>query len=134
MTNKAEVYFALYGSEFDPEEATRRIGLEPTSIKRKGEPKTRKHSFWQISVGRIEGDIIDIYEISSALVAQLAPCAKEIANTRQDLGLEAVLEVVLWISTDESKSTPAIGFDHEVISFLQKVGATIDVDTYRNAP
>jgi hypothetical protein len=134
MTNKAEVYFALYGSEFAPEEATRRIGLEPTSIKRKGEPKTRKHSFWQISAGRIEGDIIDIYEMSSALVAQLAPCAEKIASTRQELGLEAVLEVVLWISTDESKSTPAIGFDHAVISFLQKVGATIDIDTYRNAP
>jgi len=134
MTNEAEVYFALYGSEFDPEEATRRIGIEPTSIKRKGEPRTRKHSFWQISSGRIEGDIIDVYQMSSALVAQLAPFAEKIASTRQALGLEGVLEVVLWISTDESKSTPAIGFDHEVISFLQKVGATIDVDTYRNAP
>ncbi|UJW81277.1 DUF4279 domain-containing protein [Hydrogenophaga sp. SL48] len=134
MTNEAEVYFALYGSEFDLEEATRRIGIEPTSIKRKGEPKTRKHLFWQISPDRIEGDIIDIYEMSSALVAQLAPFAEKIASTRQALGLEAVLEVVLWISTDESKSTPAIGFDHEVISFLQKVGATIDVDTYCNAP
>ncbi len=72
--------------------------------------------------------------MSSALVAQLAPFAEKIASTRQALGLEAVLEVVLWISIDESKSTPAIGFDHEVISFLQKVGATIDVDTYRNAP
>lgn len=133
MTNEAEVYFALYGSEFDPDEATRRIGIEPTSIKRKGEPKTRKHSFWQISSGRIEDDIIDIYEMSSALVAQLAPFAEKIASTRQALGLEAVLEVVLRISTDESKSTPAIGFDHEVMSFLQKVGATIDVDTYRNA-
>lgn len=134
MTNEAEVYFALYGADFDPEEATRRIGLEPTSIKRKGEPKTRRHSFWQISSGRIEGDIIDIYEMSSALVTLLAPCTEKIAKTRRELGLEAVLEVVLWITTDESKSTPAIGFDSEVISFLHAVGATIDVDTYRNAP
>lgn len=134
MTNEAEVYFALYGSEFDPEEATRSIGIEPTTIKRKGEPKTRKHSFWQISSGRIEGDRIDIYEMSSALVAHLAPLAEKIASTRQLLGLNAILEVVLWIFTDESKSMPAIGFDHEVISFLTEVGASIDVDTYRNAP
>lgn len=134
VTNEAEVYFALYGTDFDPEEATRRVGLEPTSIKRKGEPKTRRHSFWQVSSGRVEGDIIDVYEMSSTLVALLAPRAAEIASTRRELGLEAVLEVVLWISTDESKSTPAIGFDHEVISFLHAVGATIDIDTYRNAP
>jgi len=134
MTNEAEVYFALYGTDFDPEEVTRRVGLEPTSIKRKGEPKTRRHSFWKISSGRVEGDIIDVYEISSALVALLAPRAAEIASTRQELALEAVLEIVLWITTDESKSTPAIGFDREVISFLHAVGATIDVDTYRNAP
>lgn len=134
MTNEAEVYFALYGTDFDPEEVTRRVGLEPTSIKRKGEPKTRRHSFWQISSGRVEGDIIDVYEMSSALVTLLAPRSAEIANTRQELALEAVLEVVLWITTDESISTPAIGFDREVISFLHTVGATIDVDTYRNAP
>ena len=72
--------------------------------------------------------------MSSALIARLAPWADKIASARQELGLDAVLEVVLWISTDESKPTPAIGFDHEVISFLQKVGAKIDVDTYRNAP
>ena len=133
MPNEAEVYFALYGTSFEPEEATRRIGLQPTSIKREGEPKTRRHSFWQISSGRVSGDIIDIYEMSSALVALLVPYTEKIADTRRDLGLEAILEVVLWVSTDESKSTPAIGFDREVISFLHAVGATVDVDTYRNA-
>lgn len=134
MTNKAEVYLALYGTDFDPEEVTRRVGLEPTSIKRKGEPKTRRHSFWQISSGRVESDVIDVYEMSSALVTLLAPRTAEIASARRELSLEAVLEVVLWITTDESKSTPAIGFDREVISFLHAIGAAIDVDTYLNAP
>jgi hypothetical protein len=45
--------------------------------------------------------------------------------------LEAVLEVVLTITLDETKSTPAIGFDSRVISFLHEVGASIDIDTYR---
>ena len=48
--------------------------------------------------------------------------------------VEAVLEVVLWITMDETKSTPAIGFDADVLSFVVAVGATIDVDTYRNVP
>jgi len=42
-----------------------------------------------------------------------------------------VLEVVLRITLDETKSTPAIGFDSRVISFLNRVGASIDIDTYR---
>ncbi len=134
MTNEAEVYFALYGTEFDPEEATRRIGLEPTKVARRGEPKSRRHSFWEVSSGHVENDILDVHEMSSALVALLAPYATKIASTRRELGLEAVLEVVLWISTDDSKPTPAVGFDQAVISFVHSVGAKIDVDTYRNAP
>lgn len=134
MTNEAEIYFALYGADFDPAEATRRIGLDPSAIKRKGEPKTRRHSFWKISSGPVVDDVIDIYEMSSALIARLEPYAENIARTREALKLEAILEVVLWITTDDSKSTPAIGFDHSVISFLDSVSATIDIDTYRNAP
>jgi hypothetical protein len=133
MTNEAEVYFALFGSDFDPDEVTRRLDLQPTSVKRPGGPKTRKHSSWQLSSGRVQSDIIDVYEMSADLVRRLAPYASRIADAKRELGLEAVLEVVLRISTDESKSTPAIGFDRDVISFLESVGATIDVDTYRNA-
>lgn len=131
MMNEAEVYFTLYGSDFDPAEATRRIGLEATSYKRKDEH--RKHSIWMISSGRIKGEIVDVYDMSSALAATLSPFAEKIAITKAELGLDAQLEVVLWIATDETTSMPAIGFDHEVIAFLHKVGATIDVDTYRNA-
>jgi hypothetical protein len=40
--------------------------------------------------------------------------------------------VVLWIDQDETKSMPAIGFEHAVIDFLNAVGGTIDIDTYRN--
>jgi len=41
------------------------------------------------------------------------------------------LEVVLTVTPDDSKSTPAIGFESEVIAFVHKVVATIDIDTYR---
>ncbi len=133
MTNEAEVYFALFGTDFDPDEVTRLIGMEPTSSKKKAEPRP-KHSIWKVSSGRVESDVIDVYQMSSALISSLAPYAERIIGAKQRLGCQAVLEVVLWITTDESKSTPAIGFDHEVISFLHAVGATIDVDTYRNAP
>lgn len=133
MTNEAEVYFALYGSDLDPDEVTRLVGFEPTSIRRRSEPHP-KNSVWKVSSGKVENDIIDIYEMSSALVARLAPYRETIALARRALHAKAVLEVVLWITMDDSKSTPAIGFDTNVLSFVVAVGATIDVDTYRNAP
>ena len=53
MTNEGEVYFALYGNNFDPDEVTRRVGVEPTSVLRRGEP-TPKHSWWMVSSGKME--------------------------------------------------------------------------------
>jgi len=131
VTNEAEVYFALYGNEFDPDAVTRLVGIEPTSIKLKKDPIC-KHTWWKYSLGKIEDDVIDIYDMSSALVARLQPYQDKIAQAKDTLRLNTVLSVVLWITCDEAKSTPAIGFDEKVISFLSSVGASIDIDTYRN--
>ena len=133
MTDVAEVYFALYGNDFDPDQVTRLVGMEPSSVRRQGKP-VPKHSSWNVSSGRIENDVIDVYEMSNALVARLRPYEENIAAAKRQFKLQAVLQVVLWITAEESKSTPAIGFESEVISFLNSVGASIDVDTYRNVP
>jgi len=69
--------------------------------------------------------------LASSLVDALEPHADRILAAKQAYGLEAVLEVVLSIAADEKESTPAIGFDRRVISFLNKVGASIDIDIYR---
>lgn len=130
-TNEAEVYFALYGDEFDPDAVTRMVGIEPTSIKRKKDP-IPKHTWWRYSLGKIENDVINIYDMSAALIAVLQPHQEKIAQVKTSHSLNAVLSVVLWITCDETISTPAIGFDENVISFLNTVGATIDIDTYRN--
>ena len=68
--------------------------------------------------------------MSSALISRLQAHADKIVQAKRQFGLTAYLEVVLWISVDEATSTPAIGFDMNVISFLYEVGAHIDVDTY----
>lgn len=132
MTNEGRVYFALKGDNFEPDEVTRMVGIQPTSVRRKAEP-TPKHSTWEVSTPKIEDEVIDVYEMSSALIAKLQPFAPEIAAAMQRFKLTAVLQVVLRMTMDDSKSTPAIGFDSRVIAFLSEVGATIDVDTYRNA-
>jgi hypothetical protein len=133
MTNEGEVYFALKGESFDPDEITRLVGIEPTSIVRRGNPRPT-YSSWKLSSGKIENDLIDIYEMSSAIISRLQPSIEKIITAKQQFKLTAILQVVLRITADNSISTPAIGFDAKVISFLSAVGASIDIDTYRNEP
>jgi hypothetical protein len=128
VPNEGEVYFGLFGDDFDP--AALSIGVTPTSTRRKGGP-TPKFSSWIYSTGKQRAEVVDIYEMASSLVASLEPCAERIIAAKRAHGLEAILEVVLTITPDETKSTPAIGFDSNVIAFLHRVGASIDVDTYR---
>jgi hypothetical protein len=136
MTNQGEVYFALRGSEFDPNEVTKILGIQPTSILLKNSftPVRPRLSSWKVSTGKITGDVIDVYEMSSEIVARIEMAKDDIIRIKKQLDLESVLQVVLWITMDDTKSTPAIGFEKNVIAFLSEVGATIDIDTYRNAP
>jgi len=80
----------------------------------------------------IKQEVVDIYEMSDVLVAQLRPYSAAILDAKNKFNLKSVLEVVLRITVDDSMPTPAIGFNPEVIAFLSSVGASIDIDTYRN--
>jgi Domain of unknown function (DUF4279) len=129
-TNEGEAYFKLVG-DFEPDVVTKEIGIEPSRTKLKGHP-IPKYDSWHYSNGKVVADLIDVYEMSSKLIAVLQPKTRAISDAIKKHGLMAELQVVLWISMDEEISTPAIGFDQNTIKFLSNVGATIDVDTYRH--
>ena len=128
MANEGRVYFALFGPDFDPEHLD--LGIRPTETRRRGNPRP-KHSSWMLSTDKVVSDVVDVYSMSSALIESLIPYEARIVAAMKAHKLEAVLEVVLTISPDESVSTPAIGFDATVVSFMSRVGGSIDIDTYR---
>lgn len=134
MKNKGRVCFNLWG-DFSPADATKMIGIEPTESwfkhERFPERKVPKASIWDYSSEEVDAEIVDIYELSKNLVANLKPHAREIKEFVEDNKLRATLEVILYISPDEMVSTPIIGFGREVIDFLSEIGAIIDIDTYR---
>ncbi|WP_339135777.1 MAG: DUF4279 domain-containing protein [Candidatus Electrothrix sp. GW3-4] len=131
MSNEGRVYFGLIGDDFDPKELTEFLGINPSKAKKKANPIPKK-SYWNLSSDTVKGEIVDIYKMSSSLIKTIKPHTKEIIEAKQKFNLEAYLQVVLWITTDETKSTPIIGFEDDVIEFLYKVKASIDIDTYRN--
>jgi hypothetical protein len=136
MTSTGEVYLNLFGDAFDPDEVSQYIGLVGATVRRKGERRPEvplpRTSAWSFSTGKVEDEVIDVYAMSEALVTKLAPYVEKIVEVKEKFALTCVLQVVLWIDQDETKSMPAIGFEHTVIDFLKTVGGTIDIDTYRN--
>lgn len=128
--NEAEVYFKLVSDDIDPDEITKCLGIQPTRTRKKAQP-IPKYNSWEYSSGKKVSEVIDIYELSSTVTGALESKAEDIAKVVKEKKLVAELQVVLWISMDEEISTPAIGFEKETIAFLDKVGASIDVDTYK---
>lgn len=130
--NSAEVYFSLRGDSFDPDIVTVALGIEPSRTDHKSDP-VPKYSSWILSSGKIVSEVVDIYSMSQGLVARFSGLSESIRALVVEHDLNATLQVVLTISSDQRISTPAIGFEAETVQFLASVGASVDVDTYRNA-
>jgi hypothetical protein len=131
--NEGRVYFAFDGTDFDPNEITKLLEIEPTKIKLKNElpsGKLPKFNSWIFSTNNISEEYIDIYDMATSIVQTLESKIDTINEIRKRFNVSTRLAVVLSFSTDEGISTPAIGFDASTVSFLAKVGAFIDIDTY----
>ncbi|WP_018015514.1 DUF4279 domain-containing protein [Teredinibacter turnerae] len=132
-TNEGRVYFALDGDDFDPDEVTKLLGIEPTSIRRKGSRipgKVPVDNSWELCTEQVVGEYIDVYEMSAEIVSQLIPLQDLIIEAIEKFNLSPRLQVVLWFSANSEQSTPAIGFEKEIVAFLGRVGVLVDIDTY----
>lgn len=128
--NEGALYFRIFGDAFDPDIITQRLNIQPSRVTRKRDPIPKFNS-WELASEKVAGPVVDLYEMAEPLIRQLEPKAEEIRRLVDELGASAVLQSVLWISTDEEESTPAIGFDEKTIQFLSKVRGSVDVDTYK---
>ena len=132
-TNEGRVYFALDGDDFDPDELTNFLGIKPTSVIRKGSKipgKIPKFTSWKLSTENVVNEYIDIFEMSTEIVSRLKPVKNLILEAKDRFKVSPRLEVVLWVSTNEEHSTPAIGFEVDTVKYLGEVGAFVDIDTY----
>lgn len=134
-TNEGSVYFALDGDNFDPDDLTQFLGVQPTSVMRKGSKipeKLPRMNSWKISTENIMNEYIDVFEMTSHIVKQLIPIKQLIIQAKNRFQITPRLQVILWFSMNENHSTPAIGFEVETVKFLGEVGAIIDIDTYKH--
>ena len=128
--NKGRAYFALGGYHFNPDDITRLLGIEPTSVNAAGANSALDKpmiSFWELSTDTITDDV-DVYALTDSIIKQLEPVKEKLLQAIKSHNLSPRIGVVLVLSVDKDESVPDVGFGARTIRFLADIGAFINVE------
>lgn len=129
-SNTGRAYFALMGYHFNPDDITRLLGIEPTSVDAAGAYSGLDKpviSSWELSTDTVAGEV-DVFALTDTIVKQLEPLKEKIVEVCKSHNLSPRLGVVLALSIDKGESGPEIGFGARTIRFLADTGSFIDMD------
>jgi hypothetical protein len=132
-SNKGRAFFALCGYHFNPDDITRLLGIEPTSINAAGAHSGLDKpviSSWELSTEMVNSDEseVDIYKLTDNILKQLEPIKDKIVEVCKSHNLSPRMGVVLSLSVDKNESSPEVGFGARTIRFLADIGAFINID------
>lgn len=124
------LYFRFYGETFDPDEITRRLGIEPTISFRPGDPITedgqgeRQGCGWMVKLSR-EALVIDdlLQEFRQRLDVISADTVKQLCR---DLRVELV--ILCGVGMGDAETTPGLYFPSEFLEWVAELGASLNVD------
>lgn len=129
-SNKGRAHFTLAGYHFNPDDITRLLGIEPTSVDASGVHSGLDKpviSSWELSSETVTDDV-DIYKLTDTLIKQIEPAKEKILQVIKSHNLSPRFGVVLVLSVDKDETVPDVGFGARTIRFLADVGAFINVD------
>ncbi len=134
-SNEGRAYFMLAGYHFNPDDITRLLGLEPTSVDSAGANSGLDKpviSSWELSTDTFTTDKgtddVDVYALTDTIVKQLEPVKEKILQVIKSHNLSPRIGVVLVLSVDKDESVPDVGFGARTIRFLAEIGAFINVE------
>ncbi len=129
-SNQARAYFALSGYHFNPDDITRLLGVQPTSVNAAGANSGLDKpviSSWELSTDTVTDDV-DVYKLTDVIIKQVEPVKEKILQVIKSHNLSPRVGVVLVLSVDKDESAPDVGFGARTIRFLADIGAFINVD------
>lgn len=129
-SNNARAYFTLSGYHFNPDDITRLIGIEPTSIDASGARSGLDKpviSSWELSTETMDDDI-DVYKMTDIIIKKIEPAKEKILQVIKSHNLSPRIGVFLVLSIDKNESVPDVGFGARTIRFLADIGAFINVE------
>ena len=129
-SNKGRVFFALSGYHFNPDDITRLLGVEPTSVNAAGAGSGMDKpmiSSWELSTDEVT-DHVDVYALTDIISKQIEPIKDKILQVIQSHNLSPRIGVVLTLSIDKGEQCPDVGFGGRTTRLMAEIGAFIDVD------
>ena len=129
-SNKARAFFALSGYHFNPDDITRQLGIEPTSINAAGAHSGLDNpviSSWEISTEMVTDDV-DVYKLTEEILKKIEPAKDKILEVIKNQNLSPRLNVELVLSIDKDETSPEVGFGGRLTRFMADIGAFINID------
>lgn len=122
------VSFDFFGATFDPDAITARLGIEPTSAHRTGDPiKEDKGRWprdrWRITIG--PKNTIEIGDMLTDLLARLAPAEGALSQVCIENRVEPMITCAV---EPNSATTPYILFPENVVKWSARHDVAIAVD------
>ncbi len=129
-SNKGRAYFGLSGYHFNPDDITRILGIQPTTVNAAGASSGIDKpviSTWELSTDLVTENV-DVYDLTDIIIKQLEPVKEKILQVKESHNLSPRVGVVLELSVDKGETSPDVGFGARTIRFLADIGAFINVD------
>lgn len=127
--NSCYTYFAIKG-EFNPENITERLGLNPSKVWKKGDKRDNgteyDFSYWEFGFCD-EYDVVTEKQMQKTLEPLLSKTAI-LNEIRKGCDVVFVLEIVPTVYSESA--TPCLAPSMEVIDFCHETRTGIDIDLY----
>lgn len=122
------LYFSFYADYFDPEQISKDLNIDPTSVMVKKDP-VPKSTAWKYQVEA--GDEINLETFLEKLIDIFEPKIEIINKLKENLNLKTHIQFVIDIDINPDSSTPIFGLNKRTIDFLAKTETTVDFDLYK---
>ena len=128
--NTCYTYFSIKG-EFDPDEISKLLGLQPFEAHKAGESRARANGVYSCSVwnfGKCEEYNVNVNEQIRKTIEPLLVKVDELKHIKDSFAVNFYIEVVPEIYMD--KPTPILGLDLDIIDFCHETRTEPDIDLY----
>ncbi len=130
--NTCYTYFRITGN-FDPDDITERLGLEPEDKWKIGEPRRHgigHYTFAHWEIGRCKEYRVCVTEQMEETIRLLTDRVDLLNEIREQYNAEFTLMVVPNIFAGNGEKTPYVAPSHEVIAFCAATHTRLDFDMY----
>jgi len=129
VSTKMACELSVYGSDLEPDEVTRLLGIQPDTTWRRGDPRgSRRTAFFDYGCWRIETGIAeeaDMNEQLKVLLARLGTHEETLKAMRPPFDLEFGCVIYL------DGPLPILHVDADTLQRISHLGAELDIDLYQ---